>query len=122
DGRIYALTQQLTDKRPPGAEGIPSPYIADSLLVLSPQGERVDSVPLLEAFQGSPYWVTLLSGAVITATDGPLPQLPLPPFPGKGPPGGPPPLPPPLGPAAGPPPAAPAAGPPLPAAPRPLLH
>jgi hypothetical protein len=71
DGRIYTLTQHLAVAPPPGLEALPSPYIADTLVVLSPEGRELETVPLLEAFRDSPYSLLLTSGA--GAGGGPAP-------------------------------------------------
>jgi hypothetical protein len=59
DGKLYTLTQRLETKPPPGMEYIPCPYIADALTVLSPDGHELESIPLLDAFRGSSYELTL---------------------------------------------------------------
>jgi hypothetical protein len=61
DGTIYTLVQKLASKPPRGLEFLPAPYIADSLVVLSPQGRELASIPILEAFRDSPYALTLNS-------------------------------------------------------------
>src|SRR5262249_36811864 len=63
DGTIYTLTQKLESKAPAGLEYLPTPYIADSLVVLSPEGRELDNIPLLEAFANSPYALALASGS-----------------------------------------------------------
>jgi hypothetical protein len=59
DGTIYTLTQKIVDRPPAGLKSIPSPYIADHLVVLSPEGSELKSVPILEAFRDSPYALAL---------------------------------------------------------------
>jgi hypothetical protein len=59
DGRIYTLTQRLVHDLPPGLESIPGPYIADYLVILSPDGRELQQVPILEAYRDSPYALTL---------------------------------------------------------------
>jgi hypothetical protein len=59
DGRIYILTQRLVHDLPPGLESIPGPYIADYLVILSPDGRELQQVPILEAYRDSPYALTL---------------------------------------------------------------
>jgi hypothetical protein len=61
DGRIYIVTQRAGVKAPAGLDSIPSDYIADSLIVLSPEGKPLETVPILEAFRDSPYFLTFLS-------------------------------------------------------------
>jgi hypothetical protein len=80
DGTIYALTHQLVRRPPAGLGFVPGPYIADALVILSPEGEKLDTVGLLEAFRDSPHALALASiaegpaplGAV--PPDGPLPR------------------------------------------------
>jgi hypothetical protein len=55
DGTIYTLVQKIVSKPPLGLDYLPSPLIADSLVVLSPQGQELDSIPILEAFRDSSY-------------------------------------------------------------------
>jgi hypothetical protein len=56
DGTIYATTQKLVDKLPKGMEHIPVPYLTDYLVVLSSDGKELkEPLPLLQAFQESPY-------------------------------------------------------------------
>src|SRR5207245_871703 len=62
-GTIYTLTHQLKNKAPAGLEYLPTPYVADSLVVLSPDGQKVASVSIEEAIRDSPY-ALLLSTAI----------------------------------------------------------
>jgi hypothetical protein len=62
-GTIYTLTHQLKRKAPTGLEYLPTPYIADSLVVLSQDGQEVESVPVEETFRDSAYSF-LLSTAI----------------------------------------------------------
>ncbi len=55
DGHLYTLSQKLERKPPPGMEFLPSPYIADALVQLSPEGQELKTLPILEAFRKSPY-------------------------------------------------------------------
>jgi len=64
DGTIYALTQQIVSKPPAGLEFLDTPYIADSLVVLSPEGRKLESIPLAEAFANSPYALALAAGSI----------------------------------------------------------
>jgi hypothetical protein len=59
DGTIYTLAQKIEDKLPAGLESIRGPYIADYLVVLSPQGRELKTIPILEAFRDSPYALAL---------------------------------------------------------------
>jgi hypothetical protein len=55
DGTVYTLAQKLISEPPPGLDFLPSPLIADSLVTLSPEGQELETIPLLEAFRDSPY-------------------------------------------------------------------
>jgi hypothetical protein len=59
DGTIYTLAHQIVSEAPAGLEFIEAPYLTDSLIVLSPEGEVLQNIPLLEAFANSPYALTL---------------------------------------------------------------
>jgi hypothetical protein len=61
DGTIYTLTQKLENKPPAGLKFLPTPYLADSLVVLSPQGQEQQSIPIAEAFADSAYAPILTS-------------------------------------------------------------
>jgi hypothetical protein len=78
DGRIYTLTQKLLPEVPPGVSGHRGPYIADYLVVLSPDGQKLQSIPLLETFRDSPYALLLAAGNKFESKG----QTPLPPPPG----------------------------------------
>ncbi len=58
-GTIYTLTEQVKREAPAGLEYLPSPYVAESLVVLSPDGREVASVPIAEAFRDSAYALVL---------------------------------------------------------------
>lgn len=62
-GTIYTLTHELKHKAPTGLDYLPTPYVADSLAVLSPDGLETESVAIEEAFRDSPYSF-LLSTAI----------------------------------------------------------
>jgi hypothetical protein len=62
-GRIYTLTHELKRQAPAGLEYLPTPYVADFLAILSPDGQEVTSVPIDEAIRDSPY-ALLLSTAI----------------------------------------------------------
>jgi hypothetical protein len=84
DGRVYVLAHQRKVKVPTGLDTTQQTYTAESLVVLSPEGEELDRISLLEAFRDSPYGL-LFSSALRAAPASP--GLP----PGlAGPPGGPP--------------------------------
>jgi hypothetical protein len=54
-GTIYTLAQELKSKAPAGLDYLTTPYIAESLVVLSSDGKEVASVAIEEAFRDSPY-------------------------------------------------------------------
>jgi hypothetical protein len=62
NGTIYVLTQQLKRQAPAGLDYLPTPYVADSLVVLSPDGQEVASVPIEEAIRDSAYSLLLSTG------------------------------------------------------------
>jgi hypothetical protein len=78
DGRVYTLTQRLVSRPPDGLDFLPEQYIADDLVVLSPEGRELDRVPLLEAFRDSPHALTL-ELLRRPNQDAPPPGLPAPP-------------------------------------------
>jgi hypothetical protein len=55
DGTIYTLSQKLQSKAPAGLDYLPTPYIADSLLVLSSDGRELENIPLADCFRDSAY-------------------------------------------------------------------
>lgn len=55
DGRIYALTHDFTDRPLDGYGNIASPRLDDFLVVLSPEGEEIRKIPLIETVAASPY-------------------------------------------------------------------
>jgi hypothetical protein len=68
-GTIYTLAEQLKRKAPAGLGYLPTPYVADSLVALSPDGQEVASVPLDEAFRDSAY--SLLMSTAIAEQEAP---------------------------------------------------
>src|SRR5262245_20748819 len=48
NGTIYMLTHQLKREAPAGLDYLPTPYVADTLVALSPDGREVDSFPVEE--------------------------------------------------------------------------
>lgn len=58
-GTIYTLAQRLKREAPAGLDYLPTPYVADSLVVLSPDGQEVASVPIDEALRDSAYSLLL---------------------------------------------------------------
>ncbi len=55
DGTVYAISTEVLDAMPHGMEYIPTPCLNDVVDVLSPEGQRVKRIRLLEAFRDSPY-------------------------------------------------------------------
>jgi hypothetical protein len=90
DGTIYTLAHKLLGDPPAGLEFLPKPLIADSLVLLSPEGRELENIPLLEAFRDSPFALMLASVTTDWTRPGPslapapsgtppLPALPPPP-------------------------------------------
>lgn len=67
-GRIYTLAEQVAREAPPGLDYLPTPYVAESLLILSPDGKKLASIPLAEAFRDSPYAIWLSTAIAEQAT------------------------------------------------------
>lgn len=63
NGTIYTLTEELKRQAPTGLEYLHTPYVANSLVVLSSDGREVANVPLEEAFRDSAYSL-LLSASI----------------------------------------------------------
>jgi hypothetical protein len=59
DGKIYALTHKVYSEMPTGLERIPTPTLTDALVVLSPEGKELKTIPLLETFRDSAFSLTL---------------------------------------------------------------
>ncbi len=79
DGTLYTLSQKVERTLPEGLESLPSPYISDSLVMLSPDGRELANIPILDMFMNSPY---ALMFALNTDSLAPLsmaPQLATPP-------------------------------------------
>jgi Arylsulfotransferase (ASST) len=55
DGTIYAVRQRYVRRPIKGLEFLPYPCVADDAIVLSPDGEEKQVIPLLEAFRDSNY-------------------------------------------------------------------
>jgi hypothetical protein len=72
DGTIYTLTHKIVKSVPAGLEWVPTPYLADYLVVLSPEGAVLKEIPILEAFRDSPY------ALLLTSIDAPIPTGRLP--------------------------------------------
>ena len=76
NGKIYAVTQKLTDEIPSGVNLPAARYLADTLVVLSPDGEEITKLPLLEAFRDSKYslWSTLIDDTYVADAPGTPPR------------------------------------------------
>jgi hypothetical protein len=59
DGTIYTLAQELIGKQPLQRKLLPTPFIEDSLVVLSPEGKELETIPISDAFRDSPYVLML---------------------------------------------------------------
>jgi hypothetical protein len=55
DGVVYAITNETIDKVPQGLDYVPTPCIVDYVDVISPEGEQLKRISLLEALHDSPY-------------------------------------------------------------------
>lgn len=56
NGNIYALTHEIISRPLPGAESLDYPILADGIVTLSPDGEEIAHISLLEALRDSPYF------------------------------------------------------------------
>lgn len=55
-GQIYVLTQKLTNTLPAGLDFVPTPFLSDSLAVLTPDGITVgEPIAIMEVLRDSPY-------------------------------------------------------------------
>jgi hypothetical protein len=62
DGTIYAIKHETTFAAPKGLEFIPTPFLVDYLVMLSPEGKEVrEPIPILQALRDSPYAALLSS-------------------------------------------------------------
>jgi hypothetical protein len=60
DGSIYAIKNEIVNEMPKGLENIPTPCLADYLVVLSPEGKELSRpIPILDALRDSPYALLL---------------------------------------------------------------
>lgn len=55
NGNIYGVIHKVIQEPQPGAELLRYPMLADSLIILSPEGKELKRISLLEAFRDSPY-------------------------------------------------------------------
>lgn len=72
DGKIYTLTSQTSSETRGGLEWIPTPYLDEYLLILSPEGKELHKISLLEAFRDSPFALTLALTYMVPAHDSPM--------------------------------------------------
>jgi hypothetical protein len=63
DGTIYTLAQHVANEVPAGLDFLNTPYLGDSLVVLSPEGRELESIPIAQAFANSPYAQALALGS-----------------------------------------------------------
>jgi hypothetical protein len=70
DGTICTLTQKLVNESAPGPKLLPPPYLEDSLVLLSPEGRELQTVPLSEAIGNSPYALALNSATKCSSVPG----------------------------------------------------
>jgi hypothetical protein len=68
DGAIYTLTQQIESQPPARLKWLPTPYLADSLVILSPEGREWQTISIAEAFADSPYATILTSASQLVHT------------------------------------------------------
>jgi hypothetical protein len=55
DGRIFVLTQEIVDEPQPQVEHLAAPRLDDFVVVLSPDGEELKKIPLLDVVEQSDY-------------------------------------------------------------------
>jgi hypothetical protein len=55
DGTVYVLTNEFVEKVPSGLEYLPTPCMVDFVDVISPEGQALKRISLLEAIHGTPY-------------------------------------------------------------------
>lgn len=59
DGRVVTLTHQFTDKPLAHYPFVPTPYLEDYLVTLSPDGEPLSRISIMKMLADSPYGVAL---------------------------------------------------------------
>jgi hypothetical protein len=79
DGTLYTLSQKVEKTLPEELEFLPSPYISDSLVVLSPDGRELANIPILDMFMNSPYAIMFALNTDSLAPLSMAPQLVTPP-------------------------------------------
>lgn len=55
NGMLYTLTQRYEPNTAPGLAHLKPPLLHDAVRILSPDGEVLDTIPVLEAFLDTPY-------------------------------------------------------------------
>jgi hypothetical protein len=55
DGRVFALGMGVRAEPPQGLRGLAGPMMDERLLILSPKGELLQDISLIDAFANSPY-------------------------------------------------------------------
>ncbi len=60
DGRIFAMMHEIHQQQPEGLDRLKVPYIGDSIVTISPDGEQLAEVDLIEAIMASPYRALLM--------------------------------------------------------------
>jgi hypothetical protein len=55
DGRIFALTHEISKQLPQGVDHLDNPWIEDFLVVLSPEGRELQKISLPDALVRSPF-------------------------------------------------------------------
>jgi hypothetical protein len=66
DGTICTVAQKVESEPPAGMKSLATPYLADFLIVLSPEGQELEKIPIAEAFANSPYALALTSDRKIS--------------------------------------------------------
>ncbi len=69
DGRIYGLTHRFRNDLPNELRHLPEPVLSDYLTVVSPEGETLKQVSLIDAIERSPYKPQLWSIGYYTLED-----------------------------------------------------
>ncbi len=69
DGTIYALTHKFSDRPILGSASVPSIYLADFVVALSPEGIEQKQISIIDAFGGTPFeaWLGALDAPRLKA-------------------------------------------------------
>jgi hypothetical protein len=65
DGTIYVLTHHIIHEMPTGLESYTTPALVDDLVLLTPDGRELKSIPLLESMRDSAFAPFLLPGTYV---------------------------------------------------------